>query len=276
MIQHCLFFILIIAFLLTACGSNSSMGPMSDSMNPMPMNTVHSHDNGDAIAHFSVSSSSKKILPNQDVAIRLLILNKWSKPIASFDRLHAKLLHLIVVSKDLAYFNHIHPVYKGGGMFEITTQLPANGEYKLFAEYIPTGMSEKVQSHWLTIEGTPSDPIALQVDKVLSKIIDGKEVTLTFDHLMKGMELTLSLNLKDALTKEPITNLQPYLGSIGHVIAIREDTKQFLHIHPLIDQGSGPIAKFLTTFPTSGIYKIWAQFQQDDKVFTIPFTIEVP
>jgi hypothetical protein len=282
MIQRWLCFILM-AFLLTACGANSSMMPaMSDSMNNMPMknmpmNTTHSHDNGDAIAHFSVSSSSKKLLPNQDVIIKILILNKWNKPIDSFDRFHEMQLHLIIVSKDLAYFDHIHPVYKGDGLFEIATQFPTSGEYKLFADYMPTGMSEKVQTHWSTIEGgTPSDPIALHPDKHLSKVIGDKEVSLSFDHLMQGMELTSSFNLKNALTKEPITNLEPYLGSIGHVIAIRADTKQFLHIHPISDQGAGPIAKFLTTFPSSGIYKIWAQFQQDNDVFTIPFTIEVP
>ena len=36
-----------------------------------------------------------------------------------FERTHEKLLHLIIVSQDLSYFNHIHPEYKGGGVFEV-------------------------------------------------------------------------------------------------------------------------------------------------------------
>jgi hypothetical protein len=273
----CIVLVLFIT-LLTACGSNASMQPMmmSDStMMSMPINTAHSHDTGNAIAHFSVKSSSKKLLANQNVTINILIQNKRSKPIDSFDRLHEKLLHLIVVSKDLAYFDHIHPDYKGSGLFEITTQFPAAGEYKLFADYMPTGIPEIVQAHWVTIGDTPLKPVALVPDKQLTKIVEDKEVSLSFDHVMAGMDLTMAFTIKNAKSKELITDLQPYLGAIGHVVAIRADTKQFLHVHPTDNQRSGPTAKFITTFPSKGIYKIWAQFQQHDHLYTIPFIINV-
>ncbi|QGQ99083.1 hypothetical protein EHS13_31500 [Paenibacillus psychroresistens] len=265
--------------LLTACSSNSAMQPMkSDStmMMSMPMNTAHNHDTDNAIAHFSVQASSKSLLANQDATIKILIQNKRSQPIVSFDRLHEKLLHLIVVSKDLAYFNHIHPEYKGAGLFEITTQFPADGEYKLYADYMPTGIPEIVQAHWVTVADTSARPIVLVPDKQLFRIVDDIEVSLSFDHLMAGMDLAMTFTINDAKTKKPITHLQPYLGAIGHVVAIRADTKQFLHFHPTDNSGSGPTAKFQTNFPTKGIYKIWAQFQQHDQLYTIPFIIEVP
>lgn len=42
------------------------------------------------------------------------------------------------------------------------------------------------------------------------------------------------------------------------------------------EKATGPNAKFMTSFPKSGLYKIWGQFQQNGKVFTVPFTINVP
>jgi type IV pilus biogenesis protein CpaD/CtpE len=97
----CIVLVLFIT-LLAACSSKSAMQPMmSDStMMNMPMNTAHNHNTGDAIAHFSVQASSQSLRANQDVTIKILIQNKRSQPIDSFDRLHEKLLHLFVVSKD--------------------------------------------------------------------------------------------------------------------------------------------------------------------------------
>jgi hypothetical protein len=264
-------------FLLASCGSSPSMeATMTGAMPNMPMTTAHIHDSGDAIAHFAVTSSSKHLFPNQETIIRLLILDKWSKPIEKFELLHNKLVHLIIVSQDLSYFAHIHPIYIGAGLFEVTAKFPESGEYKLFADYMPAGMSEMIQTHRVHIEGVAPKSNALIPDKQLTRIASDKEVSLSFDHLMAGMDVSLTFEINAAGTHEPITNLQPYLGSIGHVVAIREDTKQFLHIHPLNNAESGPLAKFKINFPTSGIYKIWGQFQQNGEVFTIPFIIQVP
>ncbi|MGO4272648.1 hypothetical protein AB4Z22_22875, partial [Paenibacillus sp. TAF58] len=109
-----------------------------------------------------------------------------------------------------------------------------------------------------------------------TKVIDGKEVTLSIDHLMADMELNLNFNIKDAKSKQPVKDLQPYLGAVGHVVILTQDAENYLHVHPTDEKTSGPDAKFMTTFPHRGIYKIWAQFQQNGKVFTIPFVIKVP
>ena len=125
--------------LLTACGTQSTKHDMTG----MPITTAspasHVHQN-DAIAHFSVAS--KQYLPNEDASVTILIQDKWNKPIDKFDIMHEKLLHLIVVSKDLTYFDHLHPEYVGGGQFEINTKFPAGGHYQLIADFTPQGMGD--------------------------------------------------------------------------------------------------------------------------------------
>jgi hypothetical protein len=78
---------------------------------------------------------------------------------------------------------------------------------------------------------------------------------------MTGMDLTMTSTIKDAKTKQPITNLQPYLGAVGHVVAISGDTETYLHVHPKNEHAKGPDAKFMTNFSKSGLYKVWGQFQ---------------
>ena len=66
------------------------------------------------------------------------------------------------------------------------------------------------------------------------------------------------------------------IGAVGHVVVLSADASQYLHVHPTDEKAAGPDAKFMTTFPASGIYKIWGQFQHEGKVFTVPYVVKVP
>lgn len=207
--------------------------------------------------------------------LNMIVTNEDDQPVKEFELEHEKLMHLIVVSKDLSFFDHIHPKFNGDGKFTISPNFPKGGEYKLFADYVPKGASKIVKSTEVTVSGQKDQPTKLVEDKELTRVVDGKEVTLEFDHLMTNMELTMNFTIKDAKTKKPITDLQPYLGAIGHVVAISGDTETYLHVHPMDEKSTGPDAKFMTSFPKKGLYKIWGQFQQDGKVFIVPFTVNV-
>jgi hypothetical protein len=213
---------------------------------------------------------------DQGTRITLKITNN-DKPINDFEINHEKYLHLIIVSKDLSYFNHVHPEYKGEGVFEIENKFPAGGEYRMVADFKPVNGSSMSKMEWVKVEGEAAQPKVVSVDSSLERIIDGKKVTLEFEpQLEVGVESTLKFTLTDERTGQPISDLEPYLGSIGHVVVFSEDGERYLHVHALENQGSGPEALFETNFSESGIYKIWGQFQQDGQVFTVPFVVNVP
>ncbi|MFC4768614.1 hypothetical protein [Effusibacillus consociatus] len=208
--------------------------------------------------------------------LSIQIQDNTGKPIEKFEISHEKKLHLIVVSKDLSYFNHIHPEYTEKGIFKIKTQFPSGGDYKLIADFIPEGGGAKTESQWIQVQGDAPAQKPIQPETNFTKVVDGKEVTLSLDNLQAGKELTMSFTIKDAATKQPITNLEQYLGAVGHVVILSADAEKYIHNHPLEEKATGPVAKFGTSFPTSGTYKIWGQFQHQGKVFTVPFVINVP
>jgi hypothetical protein len=213
---------------------------------------------------------------DQGTMIRLNITNN-DDPISEFEMNHEKLLHLIIVSKDLSYFNHVHPEYKGEGVFEIENKFPAGGEFRMVADFKPADGSSMSKMEWVKVEGEPVQPKAVTVDNNLEKIVDGKKVTLHFDSQLEvGVESTLKFTLTDEKKSQPISDLEPYLGAIGHVVVFSEDGERYLHVHAIENQGSGPEALFETNFSESGTYKIWGQFQKDGQVFTVPFVINVP
>ncbi|WP_191090646.1 hypothetical protein [Niallia endozanthoxylica] len=142
----------------------------------------------------------------------------------------------------------------------------------------PTDGSSMSKMEWVTVEGETAQEEAVTVDHSLEKTIEGMSVALSFEPGIEAeKELTMKFTLTEGDTKEPISDLEPYLGSIGHVVVLSEDGERYLHVHALENQGSGPEALFETEFPESGIYKVWAQFKRNDgKVVTVPYVVEVP
>ncbi|MFD0695289.1 hypothetical protein ACFQZT_14370 [Paenibacillus sp. GCM10027628] len=265
-----LFFLMMITILLlSACGTkpsweNETVTAASTRILSDDVQAVWTLDDEQA------SGSGMKKL------IRVEIKKKDGGRIEDFEVNHEKLLHLMVISKDLSYFNHIHPDYKGNGVFEISNDFPSGGEYRLIADFKPTIGDAMTKMKWVRIEGESAKSIPIVPDTSLVKTIEGKRVELAIDQLAAAKELTLKFSFKDEKTGQPITDLQPYLGSIGHVVILTEDGEQYLHVHADEGQGTGPDAIFETSFPKSGTYKIWGQFQRDNQVFTASYVVKVP
>ncbi|MEH7107837.1 hypothetical protein [Bacillus sp. JJ1764] len=263
-------YILLIVLLLSACGSAKV---------PMHTNGHQMMDMKPASGEDTLSEwiTPESMNPNQPVPISILIKDKNNKLIKNFETVSTKKMHLVVVSKDLSYFAHIHPALKEDGRFEITTKFPSSGDYKLIAEMTPVGASDySIENHWVTVQGTPPEPVTLEPDKTLTKVIDGTKVTLSFDEKLTAKKnIDMNFTLHDAASNKPINNLQPYLGTVGHAVAIDQEVKQFMHIHPLYPKGKGPKVVFMTYFPTKGVYKVWGQFNVNGHILTVPFVINV-
>ena len=207
--------------------------------------------------------------------IRIEIREEDGTPVEAFDLNHEKLLHLIVASKDLSYFTHIHPEHVGGGVFEIANVFPAGGEYRLIADFQPTGGDSMTKLTWVDVEGEPLPAAAVVPSDPLVDAAAGKRVALRAEGLVEDEAATLTFTIQDEATGEGIADLEPYLGAVGHVVVLSEDGERYVHVHAEADQGNGPDAVFETTFPSAGIYKIWGQFQHRGEVFTVSYVVEV-
>jgi hypothetical protein len=56
---------------------------------------------------------------------------------------HGELMHVIVISEDLAYFDHVHPVVEEDG-FALTYRFPRDGRYVMYFDVTPKGDREQV------------------------------------------------------------------------------------------------------------------------------------
>jgi hypothetical protein len=72
--------------------------------------------------------------------------------VSDFATIHEKTFHLFIVSRDLAYFAHVHPEPQAGGTFLLRHEIPA-GEYMLLADFLPGGGSSQMVQRALISPG---------------------------------------------------------------------------------------------------------------------------
>lgn len=207
-------------------------------------------------------------------AITMNMKDGEGKPIEKFDISHEKLMHLIVVSEDLSQFYHLHPEYDGKSGFFQEAELSKGGTYRLFADYKPAGEAALTATGNVHVAGMESEtPIAPDTDITKPKTVNGLNVSLAISTLKAGQESGLTFRFENAASGKAVSDLEPYLGAIGHVVVIGEGAESYLHVHAENGNDTGPEAEFSTKFPKPGLYRIWGQFQRDGKVFTVPFTV---
>lgn len=250
--------------LLAGCGSNNSweneeVTVVSDRLMADTVKAEWTVENGEA---------------GKDALIRIAIKKTDGEAVEAFDLNHEKLLHLMVISKDLSYFNHIHPEYVGGGVFEIRNVFPAGGDYRLIADLKPTGGDSMTKMEWISIEGAAAEAVPVEPSLEVQSA-GGTNVKLSIEKLGVKQETTLRFAMKDEKSGRLVTDLEPYLGAIGHVVVLSEDGERYVHVHAEEGQGAGPVAVFETQFPSSGIYKIWGQFGRNGEVFTVSYVVNV-
>ncbi|SFN54109.1 hypothetical protein SAMN05216207_101634 [Pseudonocardia ammonioxydans] len=195
------------------------------------------------------------------------------RPVTAFDVAHEKRLHLILVRRDTAGFQHLHPTMSADGTWRTPVTLAGAGTYRAFADIAPTGGTPTTLGVDLFVPGefSPVDP---QPNR-RATAPGGYEVTLDGE-LVPGRpgDVTLTVTRNGA----PVTDLQPYLGAFGHLVALRGGDLGYLHVHPDGAPGDGrtapgPAITFHAEVPSAGSYRLFLDFRHDDEVRTVQFTV---
>jgi hypothetical protein len=94
--------------------------------------------------------------------------------------------------------------------------------------------------------------------------------------LSAGADARLTLSVER--DGEPVTDLQPYLGAYGHLVALRAGDLAYLHVHPDGSPGDGttqpgPDVVFYAAVPSAGTYHLYLDFKHHGVVRTAAFTV---
>ncbi|MFI9028223.1 hypothetical protein [Streptomyces sp. NPDC053560] len=203
-----------------------------------------------------------------------IVRDGTGRPVTAYQQEHGKELHLIVASRDLTVYRHLHPTRAADGTWSTPVELPAAGGYRVFADFTPKGEKEGLTlGSDLAVTGS-AERTELP-EHATTATVDGYDVRLD-GHLVPGKPGELSLRVtKDG---EPVRDLQPYLGAYGHLVALRAGDLAYLHVHPNGEPGDGrtkpgPEVSFTATAPSKGTYRLFLDFRHKGTVRTAAFTV---
>jgi len=300
-------FSVIIALSLTGCGSSM---PKESSAEPSmtatePSVTEHAHVLGDGtLATAGIYTLQVLTVPRSKVEGSLSFKIIENDTILNdFIERHTKNLHLVLVSEDLSEYIHTHPTMSEEGVWSVNMKFPEGGNWRLYADF---GTSEEpngvVLGSIINVAGTST--ITPLEAPAASFSADGFDYTVSGripanDHGM--LMITITKDGKNVVFGE-------YLGSTGHLVAIRENDGAYAHFHPQghnhssasdsseidsnpatpsedgmgMEEESGShsmampgMLHFDTEVPGAGKYRLFLEFMAEGKLHKIAFTADV-
>jgi len=221
---------------------------------------------------YSFRLDQTTVSPGTSVPVSFTIEGPDGSPVTEYDVEHEKELHLIAVRRDFSGFQHVHPERAEDGTWSTSLDLTA-GQWRLFADFKAAGAEAITLGNDLAVRGVyrPAAPVA----DTRTATVDGFTVTLDGD-LTAGNEAKLTLSVTRNGT--PVTDLEPYLGAYGHLVALRSGDLAYLHVHPQGTPGDGetepgPQVVFFAKVPSPDRYHLYLDFKHDGVVRTAAFTV---
>ncbi len=221
--------------------------------------------------HLTLGANPESPRAGESTEVTLKLTDAYGAPVSDFEIVHEKRLHLIIVREGLDKFTHVHPEPGPEGTMVTSMTFPEGGTYYFYADFTPRGGSAVTLRAELRVEGaaSPAPPLnpyvpgVVQTDELLADVAVSP---------VQGLH-RVRFGLKD-LSEAPVTDLQPYLGAMGHLVILSSDGQSYVHAHPA-DDGDPSTVAFDVVFPGPGIYKGWGEFQRGGAVLVVPVVMQI-
>ncbi|MFF4248865.1 hypothetical protein ACFYY2_30975 [Streptomyces sp. NPDC001822] len=218
---------------------------------------------------------TSRMTADRSGTLRFAVHDRSGHPVTGFRREHGKELHLILASRNLTTYRHLHPVRAADGTWSTPVELPEAGDYRVFADFTPAGKNTRNLTLGADLAVSGPYEAAGMPEPAPSVTVDGYTVFLK-GALRPGLPERLAFSVrKDG---RPVTGLQPYLGAYGHLVALRAGDLAYLHAHPeggpdAHSAEPGPDVSFTTTAPSPATYRLFLDFKHGGTVRTAAFTV---
>jgi hypothetical protein len=201
---------------------------------------------------------------------RFTIENQNDQAVEDFTPIHERNLHLIIVNRELTTFHHVHPTLDVDGTWSIDLPALDAGSYRAVADFQIADGPRLALGTDLTVAGDYR-PAELR-QPTWQATTDGYEVQLAAERSDDG-EVTAELTVRR--NGDVVTDLEPYLGASGHLVAMRRGDLAYAHVHPVDDDKSEPgVVTFDAELTSAGRYGLFFDFKHDGTVHTATFTFD--
>ena len=220
--------------------------------------------------HLDLTTTPRALKVGSPVRLEFAVHDPYKdRQVTNFQLVHEKLYHMYVVSQDMQFFLHDHPVYQPDGSFQYNIQFPKAGMYRILSDFYPDGATPQLIAKTVIVPGAPPPPLELSKD-YSTKQAENMQVQFWTDPPQPIAGFTTQVYFK----LSPAEGFEKWLGAWGHMLVASDDLIDMIHTHPFIADG-GPQVQFDVTFPRPRGYRIWVQFQRSGVVNTAHFDVPV-
>jgi hypothetical protein len=265
----------------------------------------------DVETHFRINGKKNAMLmPGVPSTIEIWYTNrKTNEVFKEFKIMHGKIMHMVIMKKDLSVFKHIHPFLDPiTGRFLITINMPladpdnfmANntltkpGMYMVMADVDIKHVGMRMGHKMVHVMGQDTNRV-LDLDSVDSNGISTKyyqaynrkykvEMKPILTPGCSGQLVEFQVNLQMQTENgnyESVLDSQDWLTAGAHSVWVSEGLMNrhkmyFAHMHSALPEGD---STFVFSFHDNkimkpGLQKVWFQIKHMDKVLTIPVVFD--
>ncbi len=221
--------------------------------------------------HMELSSDLSEAQPGERVELRFKINDADGEVLTQFERVHEKIMHLIVVKKDLTEFQRLYPdLDEETGEFSVDLSFSEEGSYMIYADFTPKYSPKMVLHTEVEIgENGAAKTQTLEADLMEPFTVEEFTLSPVFPEKMEtGKEMHFGFEVEQDGKK---VELEDYLGAKGHAVILRNESLDYLHV-----RSSEEDLSFDAIFEQPGLYQSFVQFQVDGKRYNFDFAFEVP
>ena len=217
--------------------------------------------------------------------------------VTAYDVDMTKIMHMIVVSDDLADFRHVHPVLHSNGHLDIDLNMPETpGGYHIYIDGRPHGIGRQVFRFDLPSTTSGATPRQLHAAGETAHV-GPYAVTIDPTAVPIGEIATVSVHIFK--NGQPARDLHPYLGVMAHGVFIGTKDLAYMHAHGMTSQvldmssassdcgdsmmaamtpmppnlSIGSTFEFQILAPSDQPYDFWLQFVGGKTIYTAPFLV---
>ncbi len=260
----------LLALLVAVFGVSYTMGTQSQAL-LAPASTHNSEMVAPAstVVGYTVRAVQPTQRPGKDVFVELAVTAPGGQVLSELDEDAGEHMHLIAFRRDLTGYQHVTPQQgEGTSWWGILNLTPGPWHVIIHFQSKALGREIALAADFTTSGEYRPEPLPPAADQVQIK-----DLTVT-----RTGKLSTSADSSTAITVtdrgEPVTDLQPAHGEMGHSVLIRPGDLGYLHMHSN-STGTGPRLDFLGAVSDRGSYRLFVEFYRGDKLYLAPFTVQV-
>ena len=175
----------------------------------------------------------------------------------------------MVIRRDAAGFQRLDPTMDPDGTWRTPLRLPAPGRVAGLRRRDPHRGPAIVLGVDLFAAG-PFEPFTFPPSRTTT--IGDFQLRLDGDLVPGASSQVFATVSRDGAA---VTELQPYLGAFGKLVALREGDLAYTAADgsPAVGDRAGPAVAFTARVPSAGTYRLFFQFRVADVMHTAEFTV---